>query len=136
MIQNREGLSLKQRLELWDDQFTLSVTRWTPLGIVGAISYLYASYNWSGGPDYNSSKTLAWAGGAMLAMIPLTVVFIFPVVGKLKKMKHTEADSLKGMENEVQDAIKQWDLRHRGRILCSGICFALGIYDVARLLSR
>ncbi len=99
MIQNQKGLTVKQRLELWDQQFTLSVTRWTPLGILGALSYLYAAYSWSGeittASDYKSSTTLTWAGGAMLGMIPLTVTLIFPVVGKLKKLKSLPSEQLK-----------------------------------------
>ncbi len=138
MIQNQKGLTVKQRLELWDQQFTLSVTRWTPLGILGALSYLYAAYSWSGeittASDYKSSTTLTWAGGAMLGMIPLTVTLIFPVVGKLKKLKSLPSEQLKDRSSEVRGTIAQWDRRHWGRITCSGFCFLLGIYDVVQLL--
>ncbi|GAC75474.1 hypothetical protein PANT_15c00096 [Moesziomyces antarcticus T-34] len=138
MIQNQEGLTVKQRLELWDQQFTLSVTRWTPLGILGALSYLYGAYSWSGekttASDYKSSTTLTWAGGAMLGMIPLTVALIFPVVGKLKKLKSLPSEQLKDRSSEVKRTVAQWDRRHWGRITCSGLCFLLGIYDVVQLL--
>lgn len=70
----------------------------------------------------------------MLTMIPVTVAVIFPIVGKLKSLRSRSEDDLKGQDSYVQQTIASWDLRHRGRILCSGVCFALGIYDVVQLL--
>ncbi len=116
MIQNQEGLTVKQRLELWDQQFTLSVTRWTPLGILGALSYLYGAYSWSGEKDYSvrlqelDDAHLGWR--RMLGMIPLTVALIFPVVGKLKKLKSLPSEQLKDRSSEVKRTVAQWDRRH------------------------
>lgn len=129
-------MSTRERVELWDDQFGLSVLRWTPTGFVGAIAFLYAAYiSPNAGlfeDGYSTRTTLVGSGVALLSMIPLTVIFIFPTVFKLKGLLNLE-DKYWPSEQEVRRLIAKWDVRHWGRIACSFTCFALGVYDLCRL---
>ncbi|KAK0537141.1 hypothetical protein OC834_000898 [Tilletia horrida] len=145
MILHNKTLSRRQRIELWDTQFTLSVLRWTPIGILGALSFFFAAYRspgagivtMRGGAEeavmYNTRLVLSLSGGALLAMIPLTVKFIFPTVFALKdELKKGEEKEMVS-EEEVRALIGKWEGRHRLRIACSLVCAVLGVYDLGRI---
>lgn len=141
IIQRHKTLSMRQRLELWDDQFTLSVGRWTPFGIVGALCLLWAAYRCPpqgvalGASAYDSRRTLLLSGCGLLAMIPMTVVLIFPTVFKLKG-ELRKAPEYAASETQVRALIRKWDRRHWLRIGCSLVCFASAIYDLCRIAAR
>ncbi|KAK0540607.1 hypothetical protein OC842_000379 [Tilletia horrida] len=150
MILHNKTLSRRQRIELWDTQFTLSVLRWTPIGILGALSFFFAAYRSPGAGIvavrggaaaeaeaeavmYNTRLVLSLSGGALLAMIPLTVKFIFPTVFALKdELKKGEEKEMVS-EEEVRALIGKWEGRHRLRIACSLVCAVLGVYDLGRI---
>ncbi|KAI3617648.1 hypothetical protein CBS9595_003557 [Malassezia furfur] len=128
MLLRHKRIGAKERVELWSDLYDLVTKRWVPFGLLSAAAYGAAALTTP------MSKTLPSAAGiAMFSILPLTLLFVFPSVHKLKS--YLEKDKYPG-DNEALTTLKKWGALHWLRTIAAGTAAVVGIVDLLQLATR
>ena len=114
-------ITARQRVELWHDMYTSVTHSWVPLGVLASVAYFVA------GAQEHNTRLLA-AGVSMIAIIPNTLLFVFPLVYKLKDFLKLPDDKFPS-EDIVKSTLRSWGLRHWTRTAVAGAAFVVGICD-------
>lgn len=111
----RHHLPPRARAAVWNDTYTRVTHQWVPLGLAAAAAYLYAA------TKLRSQRLLA-AAISMAAIVPCTLIFVFPHVRRLKSFLQRDAS-----DDEVKHALRRWGWWHNTRTLAAGLAFVLGL---------
>lgn len=128
MILRHKQLGAKERVELWSDLYDLVTKRWVPFGLLSAAAYGVAARTTT------KDKTLpAAAGAAMFSILPLTLMFVFPSVHKLKS--YLEKGKFPS-DGEALATLQKWGILHWSRTIAAGTAAMLGVVDLLQLATR
>lgn len=108
-------LAPRARADFWNVTYTRVTHQWVPLGLAAAGAYLYAA------AKLRSGHLLA-AGLSMSAIVPCTLLFVFPYVRRLKSFLQRDAS-----DDEVKHTLRRWGWWHNTRTLAAGLAFLLGL---------
>lgn len=163
MIFAESTLSNSQRLTLWNNQFDSSVSRWLPFALapsfigytIAAIRTLHLARKGGKSGELRlpggkvastarrgnryfpgeSGKVLALAAGTLFLFPIYTKLFILRSVGELKTMHQDSANAnAAGQTEKITSLIREWELKHRGRIALAALSFGLGVWDLVSLI--
>lgn len=128
MILRHKELTARQRVELWSDLYNLVTQRWVPFGLLSSVAYGVASYT----TQLDKSLPLS-AAVSMFSILPLTLTVVFPYVNQLKSF--LKGDDFPSEEVALK-TLRTWGVVHWTRTIGAGLAAALGILDMASLLSK